>query len=134
MAYQIEHIGFTVEAPAEMAEWYRDALGFNIKLSSTAGQEGVAFIEESNGNTTLEIFNIPEATPLRRHTNHHLQFHIAFECDDPDSAATDLVKRGATFIEKCTRRLEGDYLVVLNDPWGNCIQFVRRNEGRFDAT
>jgi glyoxylase I family protein len=132
MKYQIEHIGFAVEAPAEMAKWYQDILGFNIKLNIGNDKEGVAFIEESNGHTTLEIFNILETIPLRKNLNHHLQFHIAFECDDPDTAAKDLVKHGASFIEKCPRRMEGDYLVVLNDPWGNCIQFVRRKEGRFN--
>ena len=131
MKYQIEHIGFSVKAPAEMAKWYRKTLGFNIKKCVSNEYASVAFIEESNGNTTLELFKIPETTPLKDHLSHHLQFHIAFQCQDPDSAADYLVKQGASFIEKCPRKMAGDYLVVLNDPWGNCIQFVRRKSGQF---
>ena len=134
MKYQIEHIGFSVDAPIEMAKWYQDILGFNIKLSLGDNQHGVAFIEDESCKLTLEVFKIPETTPLKNHLEHHLQFHIAFECDDPDLAASELVKHGATFIENCPRKIEGDYLVVLNDPWGNCIQFVKRKEGRFGTS
>jgi glyoxylase I family protein len=134
MKYRVEHIGFSVEAPVEMAKWYQETLGFNIKLSRGNEQQGVAFIEDESGKTTLEIFSIPEAPPLRTRLKHHLQFHIAFECDDPDLAASELIEKGASFIEKCPRKMEGDYLVVLNDPWGNCIQFVRRKEGRFSTS
>lgn len=132
MNYQIEHIGIAVEAPIEMARWYHETLGFDIKLCLGDDTHGVAFVEEQGRKMTIELFKIPEAPPLKSSLQHHLQFHIAFECDDPDSAAEELVQQGATFIEKCPRKMEGDYLLVLNDPWGNCIQFVRRKEGRFN--
>lgn len=30
--FDIEHIGISVEKPLEMAKWYHDVLGFNIKF------------------------------------------------------------------------------------------------------
>ena len=61
MEYQIEHIGFAVEASVEMAKWYQDVLGFDIKRSIGNEQQGVAFIVDRSRKTTLELFNIPEA-------------------------------------------------------------------------
>jgi len=31
--FEIEHIGIAVKEPIKMANWYQDALGFDIKLS-----------------------------------------------------------------------------------------------------
>ncbi|VVB62588.1 Uncharacterised protein [uncultured archaeon] len=32
--FEIEHIGICVEKPIEMAKWYQETLGFNIKFSA----------------------------------------------------------------------------------------------------
>ena len=41
--YEIEHIGICVEEPIEMAKWYQETLGFNIKFSAQDEEKGVAF-------------------------------------------------------------------------------------------
>ena len=45
--YEIEHIGIIVTEPVEMANWYQDTLGFNIKLSGQDKEKAVAFLTDS---------------------------------------------------------------------------------------
>lgn len=64
--------------------------------------------------------------PLSKVMSHNLQLHIALKCDDPEREMLSLIDKGAKFIEKCPISLPGDYLVILSDSWGNCIQLVKR--------
>lgn len=124
--YEIEHIGIAVEKPIEMANWYHETLGFNIKFSAQDEEKGVAFLTDSSDKVMLELGKIPGVLPLTRGLSHHLQLHIALKSDDPDRDAEYLVSKGAAFIEKCPIKRPGENLIVLSDPWGNTIQLVRR--------
>ena len=126
--YEIEHIGIAVEKPIEMANWYHDTLGFNIKFSAEDEEKGVAFLTDCTDKVMLELGKIPNVSPLANRLNHHLQLHIALTSVDPDKDAEYLVSKGATFIEKCPIRRPGENLMVLSDPWGNTIQLVKRSE------
>lgn len=126
--YEIEHIGIAVEKPIEMANWYHEALGFNIKFSAQDEEKGVAFLTDSSDKVMLELGKIPNVLPLTNMLNHHLQLHIALTSADPDKDAEYLVSKGAAFIEKCPIRRPGENLIVLSDPWGNTIQFVKRSD------
>ena len=125
--YEIEHIGIAVEKPIEMAKWYRDTLGFDIKFSAEYEEKGVAFLTDGSDRVMLEFGELPNVSPLASRTDHHLQLHIALSSVDPDKDAKYLVSKGATFIEKCPIRRPGENLIVLSDPWGNIIQLVKRN-------
>jgi Predicted ring-cleavage extradiol dioxygenase len=127
MKYSIEHIGIAVEKPIEMARWYKEVLGFEIKFSGEDSEKAVAFVADADNKVMLELGKVPGVKPLRNSTSHHLQFHIALKSEDPDEDAKHLVQNGAKFVEKCPIARAGDYLVVLEDPWGNCIQLSKRN-------
>ena len=124
--YSMEHIGIAVEDPIAMGEWYRDVLGFKIKFSGRDDEKAVSFITDNNESIILELGKLPQIDSLSKRLNHHLQFHIALESDDPDLDKTILIKNGATFNEKSPITREGDLLLTLNDPWGNCIQLAKR--------
>lgn len=127
--YEIEHIGICVEKPIEMANWYRDALGFNIKFSAEDNEKGVAFLTDGSDRVMLELGKIPDVSPLTSRIDHHLQLHIALRSENPDEDAQYLVSKGAIFIEKCPIKRPGENLIVLGDPWGNTIQLVKRSSG-----
>jgi hypothetical protein len=55
-----------------------------------------------------------------------LQLHIAFKRQDPDEDCKRLINMGATFIEECAVKHEGEKLLLLKDPWGNIIQLAKR--------
>jgi hypothetical protein len=125
--FEIEHIGICVEKPIEMANWYQETLGFNIKFSAQDKEKAVAFLTDSNDKVMLELGKIPNVLPLARGLSHHLQLHIALRSEDPDLDSKYLVSKGATFIEKCPIKRPGENLVVLSDPWGNTIQLAKRS-------
>ena len=125
--YDIEHIGIAVEKPIEMAKWYRDTLGFDIKFSAEYEEKGVAFLTDGSDRVMIELGRVPGVSPLITGMSHHLQLHIALKSDDPDREAEFLVSKGAKFIEKCPIRMPGENLIVLSDPWDNTIQFVKRS-------
>ncbi|WP_321430792.1 VOC family protein [uncultured Methanolobus sp.] len=124
--FDIEHIGLIVENPLEMAKWYHDVLGFNIKFKAKDDEKSVAFVTDSSDKVMLELARVPNVKALTTRTDHHLQLHIAVKSDDMDQDIEYLVDNGAILIEKCPLSRPGDFLVVLYDPWGNCIQLVQR--------
>jgi catechol-2,3-dioxygenase len=128
MRYSIEHIGISVDKPIEMAQWYKDVLGFEIKFAGEDSDKAVAFVSDAARKVMLEFGKIPGVNPLKDNTSHHLQLHIALKSVNPDEEAKVLVQKGAKFIEKCPITRPGDLLIVLEDPWGNCIQLSKRNK------
>lgn len=125
--YEIEHIGISVEKPIEMANWYHEMLGFNIKFSAQDEEKAVAFLTDGSDKVMLELGNIPDVLPLTKVLRHLLQLHIALRSEDLDKDADYLVSKGAKFIEKCPIKRPGENLIVLSDPWGNTIQLVKRS-------
>jgi catechol-2,3-dioxygenase len=126
--FEIEHIGICVEKPIEMAKWYHETLGFNIKFSAEDEEKGVAILVDSGDKVMLELGKLPKVSSLASRMNHHLQLHIALKSVDPDRDAEYLVSNGATFIERCPIKRPGEKLIVLSDPWGNTIQLVKRSD------
>jgi hypothetical protein len=75
--YEIEHIGISVDKPIEMANWYHETLGFNIKFSAEDDEKALAFLTDGSDKVMLEIGKIPDVLPLTKDLSHRLQFHIA---------------------------------------------------------
>ncbi len=125
--YEIEHIGISVENPIEMANWYQETLGFNIKFSAQDEEKAVAFLTDSSNRVMIELGKIPDVLPLANDLSHHLQLHIALRSKDSDKDVEYLVSKGAKFIERCPIKRPGENLIVLSDPWGNTIQLVKRD-------
>ncbi len=131
--YEIEHIGIIVSQPIEMANWYKDVLGFNIKFAGHDAEKGVAFLTDASDKVMLEFGKIPNVMPLCKKIDHHLQLHICLKSENLDKDVEYLVSKGATFIEKCPlarprfkEGLTAENLIVLRDPWGNSIQLIKR--------
>jgi catechol-2,3-dioxygenase len=126
--FEIEHIGIAVKEPVKMANWYQEALGFNIKFSAQDEEKGVAFLTDGSDRVMLELGKLPDVLPLAEGISHHLQLHIALKSDDPEKDAEYLVSMGARFIERCPITRQGENLIVLSDPWGNTLQLAKRKD------
>jgi catechol-2,3-dioxygenase len=116
--YDIEHIGICVEKPVEMANWYRDVLGFNIKFCAEDEEKGGAFLTDGSDKVMLELGKIPDVLPLAGRLNHHLQLHIALKSEDPDRDAQYLVSKGATIHRKMPYQAAWRELDSLERPLG----------------
>lgn len=124
---RLEHVAINVEDPVEMAKWYCDNLGMKI-VRKGPPPVNMLFISDAGGNMMLEIYhNPPDAVPNYRSMN-PLSLHIAFMVDDVEKTRRRLVTAGATIATDITVTDSGDKLVMLRDPWGVPIQFVKRAE------
>lgn len=124
---RLEHVAINVEDPVEMAKWYCENLGMKI-VRKGPPPVNMHFISDAGGNMMLEIYhNPPDAVPNYRSMD-PFSLHIAFMVDDVEKTRRMLVGAGATIATDITVTDSGDKLVMLRDPWGVPIQFLKRAE------
>jgi len=122
---RLEHVAINVEDPTAMAKWYCENLGMKV-VRKGPPPANMYFISDAGGNMMLELYNNPpDAVPDYPSMN-PLLLHIAFMVDDVKAIRDKLVAAGATVAEDIKVTPAGDELVMLRDPWGVPIQFVKR--------
>jgi glyoxylase I family protein len=125
---KIEHIGYMVENPAEVAAWYVKNLGFKIKRKP-GGTPDPHFLADSSGQVMIEIYNNPQATVPDYALMDPLVLHLALIVeDDVDSVKQSLLAAGASIASDTMVTPAGDRLAMLRDPWGLAIQLCKRKE------
>ncbi|MGA9362758.1 MAG: VOC family protein [Bacteroidota bacterium] len=120
-----EHIAFNVTDPAAVAKWYCDHLGMKVVRKSPP-PSNTHFIGDSAGNMLLELYNNPSAPVPNYASFSHMALHLAFMADDMKAIRDSLIAAGATLVEDTTVTAAGDQVLMLRDPWGRAIQFVKR--------
>lgn len=124
---RIEHIAINVKDPIAMASWYCENLAMRVVREDTS-PANTRFICDASGNVILEIYNNPpDAVPDYQSMN-PLLFHIAFMTDDVKAIRNKLIAAGAIIADDISTTPRGDEIVMLRDPWGVSIQFVKRAE------
>ena len=124
---RLEHVAINVEDPAAMAKWFGENLGMKV-VRKGPPPANMRFISDAGGNMMLEIYNNPpDAVPDYPSMN-PLSLHIAFMVDDVKSITRKLIAAGATIAVDVNTTPAGDELVILRDPWGVPIQFLKRAE------
>jgi glyoxylase I family protein len=124
---KLEHVAIQVPDPAAMADWYVEHLGCSVARQTGEPAFG-RFLKDGAGASMIEIYRNPRAAvPDYPHMN-PLVLHLAFSSDDPGADRDRLVAAGATLVADVTTSTDGDWLVMLRDPWGVPLQLVRRAE------
>jgi len=122
---RLEHVAVNVKDPVAMAKWYCQNLGMKVVREGPA-PANARFLSDTEGNMMLEIYhNPPDAVPDYASMN-PLLLHIAFMVDDVKSLRQKLVAAGATVHEDLYTTDSGDQILMLRDPWGVPIQFLKR--------
>jgi len=122
---RLEHVAINVENPAAMAIWYKDNLGMKI-VREGPPPANMRFISDSAGNMMLELYNNPPDEVPDYPTMNPLSLHIAFMVDDVKAITRKLISAGATIAVEMNTTDAGDELIILRDPWGVPIQFLKR--------
>lgn len=123
-SFTFEHVAFNADDYQTVVQWYVENLGLRV-VRETPGQK--AFLGDSSGRIVLELYANSTAPVLDLKNTHHLSVHIAFTVSDPDGAAEKLVSAGATLIDP-PKSVEGDRLVMLQDPFGMSLQLIKRRD------
>ena len=123
---KIEHAAYQIDDPVRVAQWYVEHLGLVIKRAQTVRPFG-HFLADDGGAVMIEIYNHPKASVPNYWEVDPLIVHLAFKTDDVAGTRDRLVIAGATVMGDITKNDVGDELVMLRDPWGFPIQFVKRS-------
>ena len=124
---KIEHIGYMVDDPIQVAAWYCQNLGFRVARELQISPFTHFLVDES-GNGMLEIYNNPAAAVPDYASLDPLVLHIAFDTGDEsiESARDRLLAAGASLVSELGVTQAGDRLVMLRDPWGLALQLAER--------
>lgn len=124
---RLEHVALNVKDPIGMADWYCKNLGMKVVRQGPPPANG-RFISDAGGNMLIELYNNPpDAVPDYASMN-PLLLHIAFMVDDVKGISKRLTAAGATIAQDVYKTESGDEIVMLRDPWGVPIQFLKRTE------
>jgi glyoxylase I family protein len=124
---RLEHIAFNVTDPIAAAQWYCDHLGMIVRRKGPP-PVNVRFISDSAGKIMFELYNNISAPVLEFGSLNPLCLHIAFIFDDLKAIRDLLIAAGAKVADDITTIPNGDQILMMSDPWGLSIQFVKRVE------
>ena len=120
----LEHIALNVPDPKATAHWYAENLNMRI-VKSVDSAPFIHFVADASGNM-LELYHNPDGAVPDYATMSPYTLHLAFSVDDVGAECKRLVEAGATVTDKAETTPAGDTLQFMRDPWGVCIQLVKR--------
>lgn len=124
---RVEHVAFNVEDPLEMARWYVEHLGFEVRRRVMEAP-WAHFLVDSSGSTMIEIYGNPNV-PISDYRNMHPgTLHLAFVSEDIQADIDRLTAAGAKPEGGLTDLPGGDVMAFIRDPWGFTLQLVKRHE------
>ena len=120
-----EHFALNVADPQSMTNWYCENLGMKVNRKGTPPTY-TNFIADAGHNMMFELF-INTGFPLLDVSKiNPLSLHIAFTVEDVRAIRNGLIAAGATLVEDVKMSASGDEILMLRDPWGVPIQFIKR--------
>ena len=124
---KIEHTAYQVSAAAATAQWYVTHLGLTIKRAQFALPFG-HFLSDDGDTVMLEFYSFPELpVPDYRSMDPRI-LHLAFRTSDVAGTRARLLAAGASAEGDVQTTDAGDTVAMLRDPWGLCVQLVRRRD------
>ena len=125
MIIRPEHIALNVLDPAAMVKWYTENLGMKV-MRQGGPPTNTSFIADSGQHMMLEIGHNADYPVIDFAKLSHMSIHLAFMVDDISTMKARLIAAGATVVEDITKTPGGDEVLMMRDPSGLPIQFVKR--------
>jgi glyoxylase I family protein len=122
---RFEHIAHNVKDAREVAKWYIDNYGMIPMHESGAPNYGV-FLADSAKNMMMELYQNDQVPVINFSDVDFFSLHLASMAGDLAATKDKLVKAGATVAQDINKTPAGDEIMVLRDPWGFPLQFVKR--------
>ncbi len=122
---RFEHIAHNVKDSRSVEKWYIDNYGMIVVRESGAPNYG-CFLADSAKNVMIELYQNDQAPVIDFSKVDFFSLHLASMSADLDSTKDKLVKAGATVAQDINKTPAGDEILVVRDPWGFPLQFVKR--------
>ena len=127
--FTFAHAGLNVEDFKAAEAWYVENLNLTVARSVPGN---MSFLADPTGRVILEVYSNKAASVMDFKKTHFLTLHMAFLVEDPERTAEKLVKAGATITDPFkVVPGSGDKMIMLQDPYGLSIQFIKRKEPMF---
>lgn len=123
---KLEHTAYNIKDPINWSAWYVTHLRMRVIRNSVLPPQ-THFLADEAGTSVIEVYHNTLAPVPDYAAMHPLSFHLAFEVDDLDASYQRLLEGGATAEGEITTTPAGDGLAFLRDPWGLCLQLVKRH-------
>lgn len=124
---KIEHVALNVPDPLAMARWYVEHLGLTVKRRFLEAP-WAHFLADDSGTVMLELYGNQKAPMLDLPSVAPAALHLAFVSSQIEADILRLTRAGATHVSGPDSTANGDQLAMLRDPWGVCVQLVKRAE------
>lgn len=124
---RIEHVAFNVADPNGMARWYVEHLGFHVKRR-VMQEPWAHFLSDETGQVILEIYGRNDITVPDYAATHVGVLHLALVSQNVSADVERLEKAGCSLEGEIDLQANGDEMAFLRDPWGFCLQLVKRAE------
>jgi glyoxylase I family protein len=122
---KIEHVALQVPDALATARWYVEHLGLTVKMRGVEPPYG-HFLADDGDAVMLEIYSFADVPTPHYASQEPRQLHLAFVSKNLTDDVQRLVAAGATRVSGPESTPKGDEIAMLRDPWGVCIQLVRR--------
>jgi glyoxylase I family protein len=122
-----EHFALNALNSASITTWYTQNLGMNM-VRKGSDPANTNFIGDAGNNAMMEMYNNAAFQVLDLWKINHLSMHFAFVVDDVKGIKNKLVEAGAKIVEDIREVTTGDQVLVLRDPRGLALQFIKRSE------
>jgi uncharacterized glyoxalase superfamily protein PhnB len=129
--FRAEHVAFNVSDSRAQAQWHQTHFGMRVKREGGAPTFGM-FIADTNEHMMLELYQNSQHPMLDLPKVSYMAVHIASMVPDVALTRKKLLAVGATIAEDMTTTPGGDTVLMLRDPWGLPIQFVKRVESMLE--
>jgi glyoxylase I family protein len=125
--FRPEHLATNIPDPVAKAKWLEENLG--MKIIKQGGPPAYStFIADENNNMMMELY-YNESVPLMDFKNtSYMSLHFAFMVNDMEAVKSKLVSAGAAVLEDFKKSANGTQVLMLCDPFGQPLQFVKRVE------
>jgi catechol 2,3-dioxygenase-like lactoylglutathione lyase family enzyme len=124
---RFEHIALNVKDPEAVVKWYCQNLDMKV-VRKGLPPVNMHFVADAGGNMMFEFYNSPGGLVLDYNSMSPQSLHIAFMVEDVLAVRDRLLAVGATIAEDTTTTPAGDQILIMRDPWGLPIQFVKRSQ------
>ena len=119
----LEHVAICAKDTEALAQWYCDALGFEVCYKNT--KEPPTLFVKQPGGSMIEIMPAKGERPERANADEGLA-HLAVTVTDFDAAYAALEDKGVNFTSEPKDASGGVKVVFFTDVEGNLIQAIYR--------
>jgi catechol 2,3-dioxygenase-like lactoylglutathione lyase family enzyme len=123
---KLEHVALNLKEPHQSARWYQEHMGLKIVKASEEAPF-IHFLADDAGSM-LEFYSNPLGEIPDYASINPFTLHLAFTSDDVAGTRERLEAAGASTIDEISTTPTGDQLLFMRDPWGLCIQILKRSK------